>query len=413
MPRTPKLIPAGIRLSDKIALGHFHRCFPQDIVRGALADCQRTTQRHRELPNDVVVYFVMALAIFREVSQPEVLRCVAEGLQWLHGLNELKITGRSGISQARTRVGFEPLMQVFRQCAKPLAKPKSTGCFYRDWHLFALDGTTFDVEDCQENDLYFDRPKNQKSDGAYPQARMVGIVECGTHAVIDAAVGTYRDSELKLALDVLSKIQAGSLYLADRFFMSYDMFKAVTERKGDVLFRSRTDRTLPAEDVLSDGSYLSTIYRHDDGKHANPIRVRVVEYEVKGAQGPTWYRLITSILDETRAPAAELAALYRERWEFETVLDELKTHLNGHTSVLRSKTPDLVKQEIYGLLMAHYAIRTLMYEAAYSAELDPDQLSFTHSVRVIRRKMPSFGIFPPSEVIGTNDDRDSPSPCVI
>jgi IS4 transposase len=158
----------------------------------------------------------------------------------------------------------------------------------------------------------------------------------------------------------------------------------------------------PYPRALSDGSYLANIYASTDRSHREGLLVRVIEYTVNGAQQTEPYRLITNILDPQTAPAEELAALYRERWEFENMLDELKTHLNDNATTLRSRTPDLVIQEIYGLVMAHYAVRAIMYEAAYSAQLDPDELSFVHSIRVLRRKLPTFGSFPPSPVGAPN-----------
>jgi Insertion element 4 transposase N-terminal/Transposase DDE domain len=413
MPRKPNLMPAGIRISDKITLGHFHKCFPKHVVERCLEDTDRASQRRRELPNDVVVYYAMMLAIYREASQTEVLSCIAEGLQWLYGFNEFKITGKSGISQARSRVGWEPLKRVFDECAKPLAAPNSPGCFYRDWRLVAVDGTTLNVDDCAENAQYFGRPSNQKSDGAYPQARLVGLVECGSHAIWSLAVGKFTDSELALAPDVLSRLAPGMLCLADRLFMSFDIFCQAKDTGADLLFRARLDRQLPAEQVLSDGTYLSSIYASGDRKRTKPVQVRVIEYSVNGSSGPETYRLITTILDPAKAPAEDLARLYRERWEFENALDELKVHLNDGAAILRSRTPQLAIQEIYGLVMAHYAIRAIMYDAAASRDLDPDKLSFTGSLRVIRRKLPSFGAFSPSSASSEDSRRDSADDCFV
>jgi len=396
MPRKPNTMPAGVRISDKITLGHFHRIFPKGIVHECLVETGRATQRKRELPNEAIVYYAMMLAIFREASQQEVLCLIAEGLQWLYGLEDFKITGRSGISQARARVGWEPLREVFDRCAQPLAQPNSPGCFYRGKRLVAIDGTTLNTDDCAENAAFFGRPKNQKTDGAYPQARLVGLVECGSHAIWALAVGKFDQSELVLAERILDRLKPGMICLADRLFMSFALFEQAKATGAELLFRARLDRQLQVLEVLPDQSYISVIHSSEDRKREKPLTVRVIEYEVLGANGPDLYRLVTTILDWADAPAKELASLYRERWEFETTLDELKTHLNGSAPYLRSKTPDLVIQEIYGLVMAHYAIRAVMYDAAATKNLDPDNLSFTHSMRVIRRTLPSFGAFPPS-----------------
>jgi len=401
MPKNPSLLPAGVRISDRLAVGCFQRSFPKDAVLGALARQGRETQRERELPNEAVVYLSMALAIYRDASQPEVLRCVAEGLSWLNPRRELKITGRSGISQARTRVGWQPLKDLFETCAKPLAKPDAQGAFYRGRRLVALDGTSFNLDDCSENEEAFGRPANQLGAGSYPQARLVGLVECGTHALFAAEIGRYADSELTLAVPVIQRsLKPGMLCLADRLFASYHLVKMSKEFGAEILCRCRMDRRLPREVELQDGSFLSTIYSSDDRSREKPLRVRIIEYDVVNTQSGevSPFRLMTTLLDPSEAPAQELAELYPERWEFEITLDELKVHLNDNVKTLRSKTPDLVRQEIYGLIMAHYAIRAIMYDAADSCKLDPDELSFVHSVRVVRRKLPGFGNFSPSSI---------------
>ena len=209
----------------------------------------------------------------------------------------------------------------------------------------------------------------------------------------------YGDGEITLAHRVLAALKEGMLCLADRNFFGFDLWKKACASGADLLWRVQKNLRLPCEKRLSDGSYLSTIYGSDkDRRHgANGIRVRVIEYTLEGVAGAEpIYRLVTSILDPGQAPAQELAALYHERWEIETALDELKTHLRGSKIVLRSKTPDLVRQEFYGLMMTHFAIRGLMHEAALQEREDPDRLSFLHAVRVVRRKLPQFVAIPPS-----------------
>jgi IS4 transposase len=210
-----------------------------------------------------------------------------------------------------------------------------------------------------------------------------------------AAIGGYKDSEVALARKVLPQLQKDMLLIADRVFFGFDLFKQASETGAALLWRMRKGVKLVPEGDLSDGSHIGTIYSSADQKKETGMRVRFFEYEVVGSKDAELYTMITNILDPQQAPALELAALYRERWEFETVLDEVKTHLNAKTIVLRSKTPDLVKQELYGLIMAHYAVRAVMFEAAMQKDLDPDDLSFIHSVRVIRRKLTSLSSFPP------------------
>ena len=402
MPRHPHLLPAGIRISDNLTFAQLHRMFPLNVVQESLKAADKATIRNRELPNELMTYYPSLLCLYRDVSQQEVLRVMADGLTWLFGLNEFKITGKSGISQARTRVGSEPLKEVFHRCAKPLAKAGAKGCFYQDFRLVALDGSDLDLDDCPENAKYFGKSKNQHGDGAFPKAKIVALMEIGTRAAFAVSIGTNRSSENALALDVIPKLEPSSLCLADQLFMSWKIFDQAKKTGAQLLFRARLDRVLPVEERLSDYSYLSTIYDSDDKKRTTGIKVRVLEYDIAVTRDRQTtvheYRLITTLMDETTYPLRELASLYHERWEIETMLDEVKTHLMN-SQPLRSRTPELVKQEIYGMMMAHYAIRSIMYEAAAMQKIDPDELSFTHSQNVIVRYLPKLGAFSPSTSI--------------
>jgi hypothetical protein len=401
MSRSPQSLPVGVRLSDKLMVAELHKFFPLDVVTECLRSAEKSTQRVRELPNEFMTYYPAILCMYRDASQQEALRCMAEGLYFLHGLRDFKVTGKSGISQARSRVGSAPIKAVFDRCAVPLAKPGSVGCFYKGLRLVAIDGSELNLDDCPENDEYFGRSKNQHGAGAYPKANIVGLVEIGTRAVFGLSVGKYKASENELALDVIPKLTTGMVCIADQLFMSFKLFKAASETGAELLFRGREDRKVKKEQVLSDGSFITTIYdSQDDRKREHGIKVRCVEFNAEiqflnGSKTITTYRLFTTLLDHESYPLDELAALYRERWEFETMLDELKTHLMG-SQPLRSRTPDLVIQEAYGMVMAHYAIRAIMYDAAKSTKLDPDELSFTHSKNVVVRSIPKIGAFPPS-----------------
>jgi len=395
MPRIPTQLPAGIRVSDKVTFGQFANVFHMSAIKKALADENKESKRQRDLPNHVVVYFVMMLALFRDVCHTEVLRCVMEGLQWLFGPQALNVTGKSGISQARSRVGWEPLRRLFHMVAVPLAKPNSRGAFYRGHRIVAIDGTLFNVADTPENDQAFERPTGHGRPSPNPQVKLVSLVECGTHAFLRAEVGSYRESEHALSRQILPHLKSDMVCLADRCFMGFALFKMAQESGAKLLWRARKDIKMDVEQKLADHSYLSTIYEHTDRNRQQGLTVRVVEYRVIGAQNSESIKLVTNWLDYKEAPANELAHLYHERWEFENTMDELKTHLNANAIALRSRTPDLVKQELYGLVMGHYAIRAVMHEAAEKAGIDDDTLSFTHSVQVIRRRLPMFGNFPP------------------
>jgi len=400
MARTVAELPKGTRITDHISLGVLTKTFPLDRVIAVIAAAGKTSRRQRDLPSHVVLYYVIALTLYMQVSYREVLRCLLEGIKWLLGPEwEVKVTGKSGISQARTRLGWEPLKHLHDQVVSPIAVKRTKGAWYRDWRLVSVDGSTMDVADNQNNEKAFGRPAASRGSSAYPQVRFVSLVENGTHVLFGTQLGGYHEGEIPLAHKVLPSLKKGMLCLGDRNFFGFDLWKKARATGADLLWRVKKNLRLPCEKRLPDGSYLSTIYRSDKDRRrgANGIRVRVIEYTLEGvADAEPIYRLVTSILDPDQAPAKELAALYHERWEIETALDELKTHLRGSKIVLRSKTPDLVRQEFYGLMMTHFAVRGLMHEAALKAGEDPDRLSFLHAVRVVRRKLPQFVAIPPS-----------------
>lgn len=400
MARTVASLPAGSRITDYISLGVLTKTFPLDKVMAVVAVAGKTNQRQRDLPAHVVVYYVIAMTLYMQVSYREVLRCLLEGVKWLLGPEwAVKVAGKSGISQARTRLGWRPLKQLHDEVVAPIAVKRTKGAWYRHWRSVSLDGSTMDVADNQENEQAFGRPKASRGTSAYPQVRFVSLVENGTHVLFGTQMGGYGVGEITLAHKVLPALRKGMLCLADRNFFGFDLWRKARATGADLLWRVKKNLRLPCEQRLSDGSYLSTIYRSDKDRRrgSNGIRVRVIEYTLEGVAGAEpMYRLLTSILDPDQAPAQELAALYHERWEIETALDELKTHLRGSKIVLRSKTPNLVRQEFYGLMMTHFAIRGLMHEAALQDGEDPDHLSFLHAVRVVRRRLPQFVAIPPS-----------------
>lgn len=400
MARTVAELPEGTRITDYISLGVLTKTFPIDRVNAAVAAAGKTSQRQRDLPAHVVVYYVIALTLYMQVSYREVLRCLLEGIKWLLGPEwEVHVAGKSGISQARTRLGWEPLKQLHDEVIGPIAVKSTKGAWYREWRKVSLDGSTLDVADNVENEMAFGRPGASRGSSAYPQVRFVSVVENGTHVLFGTQLGAYHEGEITLADKVLPSLKAGMLCLADRNFFGFALWGKARATGADLLWRIKKNLILPCEERLPDGSYLSTIYASDKDRRwkADGVRVRVIEYTLEGlADAEPIYRLMTSILDPDQAPAKELAALYHERWEIETALDELKTHLRGSKIVLRSKTPDLVRQEFYGLMMTHFAIRGLMHEAALKAREDPDRLSFLHSVRVVRRKLTQFAAIPPS-----------------
>jgi len=400
MARTVASLPAGSRITDYISLGVIAKFFPATEVREVLSQTKRASVRQRDLPAHVVVYYVIALALYMRSSYREVLRCLLEGVQWLLDPSAaVKVAGKSGISQARSRLGSEPLRRLYAASVAPIAEKRTKGAWYREWRLISLDGSTLDTADTEENEKAFGRPGASRGASAFPKIRFVALLENGTHVLWAARMSKYATDEITLAQDVVPALSKGMLCLADRFFPSYKLWRAAARTEADLLWRTRQDARLDVDRRLADGSYLSRIYAStsDRRNQRRGIVVRVIDYRLKDVKdADPIYRLITTILDHTQAPAKELAALYHERWEIETALDELKTHLRGAQIVLRSKTPELVEQEFWGLLMAHYAIRALMHEAALKADEDPDRLSFLHSVRVVQRRMARFSAIPPS-----------------
>jgi len=401
MARTVASLPAGSRITDYVSLGVIAKTFPPSKVRSVLEATGKASIRQRDLPAHVVVYYVIALALYMQTSYREVLRCLLEGVQWLlDPTGAVKVAGKSGISQARTRLGWEPVRRLHDEVVHPIADPASKGAWYGRWRLVSLDGSTFDVADEAANDQAFGRPGASRGSSAYPQIRFVSLVENGTHVLFASQMAGYATGEITLAKAVLSGLREGMLCLADRQFFGFALWTQAQASGADLLWRIRKNMRLAREQELPDGSYLSRIYpsERDWRRKTNGVTLRVIDYRLHGVpDAEPIYRLVTTILDHETAPARELAALYHERWEIETALDELKTHLRGARIVLRSKTPDLVRQEFYGLMMAHFAIRSLIHEAALKADEDPDRLSFVHAVRVVRRKLPAAVAIPPSD----------------
>jgi hypothetical protein len=379
-------------------MGVLAKTFPRDKVNEALQKTGKTSRRQRDLPAHVVVYYVLALTLFMQVSYREVLRCLLEGIEWLSAPGtRVKITGKSGISQARTRLGSGPVKELHDAVVKPIAGKDTRGAWYQGWHLVTLDGSTMDTADNQDNEDTFGRPGASRGKSGYPQIRFVSLVENGTHVLFGTELGGCRTAEATLAREVIPHLEAGMLCLADRYFFGFELWQKARAKEADLLWRVRKNVKLPCLKRLPDGSYLSRIYPYRQKHRASSgVDVRVIEYVLEGSGSKEVYRLITTILDHEAAPAEELAALYPERWEIETALDELKTHLRGSRIQLRSKRPDLVRQEFYSLMMVHFAIRGLMHEAAIKGDVDPDKLSFIHAVRVVRRKLASPLAFSPS-----------------
>ncbi|MEU2434577.1 IS4 family transposase [Streptomyces sp. NPDC007861] len=388
--------PAGERLSDRIAIGVLTRAFPPRLVDEVIAEAGRTEQRSRLLPARVVVYFVLAMCLFFGQGYEEVARLLGEGLENERGRRLWRVPTTAAIARARKRLGIEPLTLLFERVCRPVAVPATAGAWYRRWRVVAVDGTTLDVADTAANEAFFGRPGSGRGKGAFPQARVAGLAECGTHAIFATAVGPLASSEQTLSRQLLCRLTAGMLLLADRGFYGFELWQAARATGADLLWRAKKNAALPVLERLPDGSYLSAVFAEADRKRrARPVPVRVIEYTLAPRGDGEVYRLITTILDPDAAPACDLAALYAQRWEIETTFDEIKTHQRGPKLILRSRYPWGVEQEVYGFLLVHHAIRQLMHQTALDHDVDPDRLSFTRSLRIVRRQVPAQAAFSP------------------
>lgn len=343
-----------VRLTDRISIGVLTRLVPRDLVDEVIAESGRREKRSRLLPAHVVVYYVLALALFFGEAYEEVMRRLVGGLRFLKNWERVwKVPTTSAISQARARLGAAPMEALFRRVAVPIARPGSRGAWFRSWRVMAIDGVILDVPDTPENNAEFAHSTGGKGPSAFPVVRVVGLGECGTHGIVSAALGTWSPGEQTLVPQLLPEVDPDMLILMDRGFYSYKLFQAITERGAAVVFRATAQLVLPVLEVYPDGSYRSVLLdsatssavrkrakRAGDKAHdvlvAAGMACRVVEYMIPNRGGDTeTFCLITSILDYQDAPSYELAALYHERWEFETLLDEIEIHQLGHGRVLR------------------------------------------------------------------------------
>jgi hypothetical protein len=325
MPRAGQTKPPVVpRLSDRIAIGVLTRTFPPELVDRVIERTGRAEQRQRLLPARVVVYYTLAMCLFAQVGYEEVMRLLVEGLAWMrrwHGA--WQVPDKSSIARARTRLGPAPLRELFVQVARPLASQATPGAWYRGWRLMALDGSTLDVADTPANVAAFGRPTGGRGQGAFPQVRLVGLVECGTHAIVDAAMGGLHLGEGSLAPSLARSLGRGMLLLVDQGLCGLELWRTLQATGAELMWRCRQDVKLEVLEVFPDGSWRSELGHSQPRSKRVPVRVIDYRLDDPGRPGkPEAYRLIMTILDPERAPAAELPALYPQRWELETALDE-------------------------------------------------------------------------------------------
>jgi hypothetical protein len=399
MARTKAVLGTGARLSDYLSASLLARVYPPALVRQTLNEHGVNSQRIRSFPAFVVIYYCMALSLYPEAAYEAVFAVVTQALTWMQGGKAVQRVSKSSISAARRKMGYAPLQALHESACVPLADAHAQPhAFYAGYRLVAMDGSTFEIPDTAANAAAFGYPGSRTGHAAYPQAQCATLIECGTHAILGGAIGPYRTGERELGEPLLDILTPDMLCLADRGFRGYLHWKKACKTGAQLLWRFANNQQFPVVKSLPDGSYLSAMYPKVKSKRdrANGIVVRVIEYTLTGAAGaPERFRLLTTLLDHEKAPAIELAQLYHERWEVEAVFDELKTHLTQRRRTLRSKTPEGVRQEFYGWMLAHYAVCWLMHQSASEHRLHQRRLSFTGHVHLLRRAQPQSGAFPP------------------
>jgi Insertion element 4 transposase N-terminal len=404
---------AGDRLSDWISLGVLASWVPRDAVDEAVEVTGKAAKRKGgKLPPHVMVYFTMGLALFADEDYEEVWVRLTEALaDWGCWAGEQAAVTTGGITQARQRLGEEPVRETFTQVAEPVATEDTPGAFLGPWRKMSIDGLEWDVPDTPANAAVFGYPGAGKdgASSAFPKSRAVTISECASHAPVLAAIGpcTSKGSgEQSLARTLYPRLEEDWLLIADRNFYNWQDWCAAAGTGAALLWRVKADLILDPLEFFMDGSYRSVLVNPKvTGKARDAVRdaaragqdldpqkaryVRVAGYEVPDRDGDgkdEIIALITTILEFPDAPAGLLARTYHERWEHETGNRQVKTYLRGPGKILRSQSPDLVKQEIWGYLLTHYAISALICTAATAAGIDPDRVKFKRTVRIIRRR---------------------------
>ncbi len=403
MARTKAILGTGARLSDYLSASLLARVYPAEMISQILDQHGCNSKRIRSLPAVAGTYFCMALSLYPEAAYEQVYTVVSQGLSWMQGGDAAPTIAKSSVSKMRRKIGYAPLQSLVARACVPLADiQRHPDAFYAGLRLVAIDGSNLEVADEPDNIAAFGYPGSRTGHAGYPQAQCAVLVECGSHAILAANLGAYRESEWAICKPLLDSLTAGMLCLADRGFNGYTHWAAAQATGAHLLWRCSNNRQLPVIKALRDGSYLSVIYpggtvsKKQRQASTSGITVRVIDYALPNAhEAQPRYRLLTTLLDEKAVPALALAALYHQRWEVEAVFDELKTHLLQKRRVLRSKTAELVRQEFYGWVLAHYAVRWLMHQAATEHRLPERGVSFTANVHLFRTAQPQSGAFPP------------------
>ena len=400
MARTNAVLGSGARLTDFLGSSLISRVFPASVIGELLDAHQCNSQRQRSFPATAVVYYCVALSLYPEAAYGDVFDAVTQGLAWRDGTEAPARIKPASISVARSQLSWPVFKALQERVCLPMAtRDTCPDAFYRGLRLMAIDGSNFEIPDETANVEVFGYPGSRTGVAGYPQAQCAILVECATHAIVGANIGAYREAEWRICEPLLSRLDATMLCLADRGFNGYEHWCSAKATGAQLLWRATANRQLPVIKRLDDGSFISEIRPSKGAQRKDQSAaqtLRVIEYSLPGTAGAqTRYRLLTTLLDPAQAPALELAALYHERWEVEGVFDELKTHLHQRRRVLRSKTPELVRQEFFAWVMAHYAVRWLMCSGAKQHDLPPRRLSFVANVQLLKREQTQSGSFPP------------------
>jgi len=396
MPFQLQQIPEESKLCHEWRLPLLERYYPREVVGELLSQCHAWETRERKLSQLLIVYYIIGLSLFRQDIVTAVFAHLCRGLRWLWPDPAVRLPTGGALTARREQLGVPVVRWLFRRCCRPLATEATKGAFAWGLRLMAIDGTLDEVPDTPANALHFGRLSSGRNQSAFPQIRCLYLLEVGTHAIVDAIAARCKASEQALCQSLLRSITAGMLLLCDRNFFSLAWLAACQQQGAEVLCRLAAGLLKQPSRLLADGSYLVTCSR----KGQPPLTLRVIEYELhplfaaelsllplsrscNPAKPGQKHRLLTTLLDPAQAPALALIQLSHERWEIEVSLDELKIHQRLSPRPLRSKSLDLLYQEFYGLLLAHYAIRAWIHEAAVQSDLDPDRLSFTHALQVL------------------------------
>jgi hypothetical protein len=396
-------ITDDIKFSEAVSLNTLERVIPQTVAKAVVADLGREEQRTRKLPAVMTLLLCVAMGLFTNISLEQVLIKMVKGLRYIWPDPEYRTANKSAISQARYRLGAQPVVELFHRTCKPMATEQTPGAFLFGLRLMAIDGTTEDVPDTPANAAFFGRHHSDRGDSAFPQMQAVYLCESGTHAVCDAGFWPGHTSERMGGLRLLRSVVEGMLVMWDRGFHSFDMALQTCRRQAHFLGRLPAHVKPKRVRTLPDGSYLAYIYPSDyqRKKRGEHLFVRVIEYTIDDPNRnghAELHRLVTSLLDSELYPAHILAGEYHQRWEVEITIDEIDTHQRLPNLPLCSQKPVGVIQEAYGLLIAHYAVRSVMHDAATKAGLDPDRLSFVNALRIIGDAISEFQMTAPEQL---------------